>query len=225
MSLLGTLYKEPFHLAREMKLGRPPELAPYLSQLRTWIAAQFEVNVLHVEIDYVKWPEGNVPRLRVVLETDSERSSWHPNTRWEIRADIGRSVLEKLRSLAVETGVEEDHSRTFLIVDSFEDACLALAGNSFDVGPSKRFIQDLPALPIWDVEAFFRHTVVFLHTEQDIRWVIKSRWGEQIRRWCFRGNKQFDEFDYLTEQNFHFKFDSKENVDKNFGGCLDRYWH
>jgi hypothetical protein len=225
MSLLALSYKKQFAIARKAKLGQPRKQAPHLEKLRSWIADRFNVNVLDVGLEHVEpGPATGVPRLRVILETDREFNSWHPESFIKIRPEIKRRILRELLSMAQNHAVAEDLSRTFLIVDSFEDACLDLAGMRFHDGPARPLARKLAPHPVWRVDGFCRDNVVFLYTEQDVRAAKRSRWGTEIKRQCFEGNKKYDEFGYLTEKSFHFKFDSKENLDKNYGGNLFLYW-
>jgi|EndMetStandDraft_5_1072996.scaffolds.fasta_scaffold74632_2 hypothetical protein len=224
MSLLGYRYqREIFNRARQAKRGRR-KARPVLDRLHTWIHDQFKVNVVYVSLEYVEeGPAVGTPRLRVILETDEEVESWKVNP-IKIRLGIRRRVLRQLQEFAKDANVSEDLSRTFLILDSFEDACLSWAHLQFHDGPSRKLERKLADLPIWRIDGFDRETVVFLKSEQDIQNAISDGSAERIKRECFNGIKHYDEFNYLSEESFLFKLDSKENLDKTCRGSLYHYW-
>ena len=224
-----------FSLVRSAKLGQVG-LPPVLAELREWIHAEFGVSVVHVVFDHVEIGASiGRPRLNVILETDAEYESWQTGV-ITIRPDVNRRVLAEFTKLALSNPATYDTDNVFLILDNFSDECLGRACSAFLGGffsrisggflntNVRRIMKKFADARIWRIDGFSRDVVVFLKTTEDIRLKTADGTCAAISERCFEAIKQYDEFGYLTGSSFRLKFDSKENLDKNFNGNLRDYW-
>ncbi len=69
----------------------------------------------------------------------------------------------------------------------------------------------------------FSGLVVFYFTDNDISVSNVNGASEKITNDYYTILKKYDELNYFTRENIAIKFDSKENVDNNFGGSLFYY--
>jgi hypothetical protein len=212
-----------FSITRSAKLGNI-ELPSALAQLRSWICNEFGVGVVHIVFDHVDvGPSAGRPRLNVILETDADYDSWKTDV-ITIRPEIERRVLSRFRELASTDPNTYDTEGVFLILDNFADECLGRACSKFLKTDADRIANDFSTVPIWKIDGFSRYLVVFLETDKDVRSKTDDGTCAKISRRCFNAVKPYDEFGYLSGDSFRLKFDSKENLDKQYNGSLFYYW-
>jgi hypothetical protein len=212
-----------FSLVRSAKLGGV-ELSPVLAELRDWIQRELGVRIVYIVFDHIDiGPCTGRPRLNIILETDLDYDSWKTDV-VTIRPDVERRVLSRFAKLAQADAKTFDTDDVLLILDNFSDECLGRACAAFLKSDAGLVIRDFAVIPIWKIDGFSRYLVVFLTKEQDIRLKTDDGTCDRISKRCFDAVKQYDEFDYLSAGTFRLKFDSKENLDKNFNGSLFYYW-
>jgi hypothetical protein len=76
---------------------------------------------------------------------------------------------------------------------------------------------------IWQVISMFSSMVVFYYSDSDIALNEQKGMNEKIISDYYSVLKKYDELNYFTRENIQVKFDSKENVDKNYEGSLFYY--
>jgi hypothetical protein len=69
----------------------------------------------------------------------------------------------------------------------------------------------------------FTASVVFYHSDVDIMTNENNGLSNSITNDYYSILKKYDELNYYTRENISLKFDSKENLDKNFEGSLFYY--
>jgi len=218
---------ELYAIVRSAKLGQV-NLSPVLDQLRTWIIREYGLGFVHVLFDHVEGgPPPHNPRLTVILETDADYDSWHLD-HLTVRPKIVRRVLDKFEKLAQAEPETYDTDGIFLVVENFSDAALNRACSNFLFNDAIRVVSEFEmgqeTSPIWRIDGFSRTIVVFFYTDKDIRRNTENGACAKIAKRCLEGIKPYDEFGYLTKASFRLKFDSKENLDRNYKGSLFYYW-
>ncbi|MGD9632982.1 MAG: hypothetical protein AB7G28_16785 [Pirellulales bacterium] len=180
--------------------------------------------MVYIEFDHVDiGPAAGLPRLNVILETDADYELWMTDA-VTIRPDVERRLKAQFKGLASQDP-DNDYTYDFLlVVDNFSDECLGFACRNFLRTDAAKIVRNFSAVPIWKIDGFSRHLVVFLKTDRDIQINETNGTCAAITKRCFDAVKQHDEFDYLTNASFRMTFDSKQNLDKNFNGSLFYYW-
>ncbi len=78
---------------------------------------------------------------------------------------------------------------------------------------------------IWDISADASYgAVVFYYLYKDVAENQNKDVNKTIQDEYYLILKKYDELDYFTRDNMRLKFDSKENVDKNFQGNVNNYF-
>lgn len=212
-----------FSVARSAKLGKT-RLPPVLAQLQAWIQTELHVGVVHIVLDRIDiGPCVGRPRLTVILETDADYKSWKTDA-VTIRPEVERRVVSQFTKLAEADSDTVDTGDVLLTLDNFSDECLGRACSAFLKSKAHRIVREFASARIWKIDGFSRLLVVFFETDKEIQVNTDNGTCAKISERCFDGVKRHDEFDYLSESSFRLKFDSKENVDKNFNGNLFYYW-
>lgn len=212
---------ELFALARFAKEGRA-QLHPGLAELRDWILQEFLVSVVHIVFDHIEiGAAAGRPRLNIILETDAEYESWQKDL-FSIREEVHDKIMWRFSKIAARyPDLESDDCH--LIADNFSDECLVQACAAFLRQDAKQVMRDFHP-DIWEIDGFSRLLVVFLHTDKEVAAAESDGLGGRIRDACFHAVLQYDEFGYLTPESFHFRLDSKQNLDENYKGNLFNYW-
>jgi hypothetical protein len=76
---------------------------------------------------------------------------------------------------------------------------------------------------VWNVITMFSGSVVFYYSDADIAVNENNGISQAITDIYYSILKKYDEFNYFTRENISLKFDSKENLDKNYQGNLFYY--
>jgi hypothetical protein len=92
------------------------------------------------------------------------------------------------------------------------------------IGRARRYIMK-KYQTVWDVIGGASYwTVVFYYTEKDVIENQNNGVSEMIAGNYYSLLKEHDELHFFTRDNMGLKFDSKENVDKNYKGNLFHYF-
>lgn len=212
-----------FSLAKSAKLGQQT-LPPVLEQLRTWIHQEFATQVIHIIFDQIEiGPAKGRPRLYIILETDADYNFWKKDL-CTVRPDLAGRVQRQFKKLADSSSEPLSTDNLFLALDNFSAECLSRACSAFLKNEAEQIVQDFADVPIWKIDGFSRHLVVFLRTNKEIELHQKGGVCTAITQRCFQAVKKHDEFGYLSDATFRLNFDSKENLDNNYSGSLFYYW-
>ena len=98
------------------------------------------------------------------------------------------------------------------------------AASRFRERDKQRVIEEFAQYRIWKIEGFSKETVVFYLTEKDVQDSQTNEGSQRIKQRCYQLVKQYDEFDYFQPNTFPIRFDSKENLDKNYKGSMFYYF-
>jgi len=212
-----------YSIARSAKLGKY-KLPPVLINLRDWIHDNYDVNVIYIHWDAVDiGPSKGRPRITIILETDADYQSWTING-FHIKPHIETRVLSKFIEYVEQDKNFGNTEGVFLLLDNFSDECLGKASSTFRASDADKLLVKFSTVPIWKIQGFSRLTVIFFITEKNIIKYRENGICSEISKYCYDGVKVHDEFGYLTDESFRIKFDSKENLDKNYQGSLFYYW-
>ena len=98
------------------------------------------------------------------------------------------------------------------------------AASRFRERDSARLVREFAQYHLWKIDGFSKNTVVFYLTDNDVRVNQGSGVSRTITQRCYELVKQYDEFGYLDLETFPIKFDSKENLNKNYHGNMYYYF-
>ena len=121
-------------------------------------------------------------------------------------------------------GSEYDATDVHLICDDFSDESMSRAAASFRDKHGRYIAAEFSDCNVWEVDGFSKDTVVFYLTERDVRDNQKNGNSDRTKRRCYDLATPYDEYDYFESESFPVRFDSKQNVDKNYAGRLFYYF-
>ena len=217
--------KKLYARARQAKLGKS-DLSGPLEDLRLWANSQYSINVIYVVYDLIEiGPHKGRPRLNLIIETSQDYKQLHKDI-FTLEPNVMSSVLNMFSLIVAASKCPSQYNTTnvHLISDDFSEEAMGRAAEQFLHNDAQGVKNRFPEANIRDISGLSTQIVVFYQKEQQIIQSQKNGRSATIHQSCYEGVKRYDEFDYVCHENFSLKFDSKENVDKNYNGSMFYYW-
>ncbi len=215
-----------YELTRAAKLGRGRLPRP-LEELRHWVSEKYGVNVLTLVYDRIEiGPHEGRPRLNLLVDTGDDYAALHGGDPFSVSRDIKEAVLRRFSEITSASALDSEYDTkgVHLICDDFSDEAMGQAASRFRERDKQRVIEEFAQYRIWKIEGFSKETVVFYLTEKDVQDSQTNEGSQRIKQRCYQLVKQYDEFDYFQPNTFPIRFDSKENLDKNYKGSMFYYF-
>jgi len=216
---------ELYKRARQAKLGNSCLSGP-LEEIRLWVNSRYSINVIDVVYDTIDLgPHEGRPRLNLIIETTQDYGKLNKDI-INLKPNINRSILNTFSRIVAGSASpsQYDTDNIHLITDDFSREAMGRAAERFIRNETQAVVNKFPNANIWEISGHSTLIVVFYYKEGEISQNQKNGQNEAIRKVCYEGVKWYDEFDYFCPENFSLKFDSKENVDKNYEGSMFYYW-
>jgi hypothetical protein len=211
------IYKE----TKEIVRGKRRQ-SPLVMELAEWFRIKYSVKVLNIQFSKLTGPQENRFRLYVIIENTNDYQKMYvspsqPNEEYQAQ------IALEFRKLALKHKFTDESSleNLFVIYNDFSDE----AKTEANWGAAKEVTAQIKSkYPIvWDVISMFSGSVVFYNTDTDIGVNENNGLSKAIRDTYYSILKRYDEFNYFTRENISLRFDSKENLDKNYQGNLFYY--
>jgi hypothetical protein len=212
---------DAYRKTKRIKQGRATLSAPF-AELAAWISAQWQVTVLNILHELPELLEGR-PRLRVVLEHPRERRVFEDESGYDESKQ--QAVAARFAEIV---GRDRRHSRysvagLLVVFTAFSPLALEEADGRL----SKRRIRALQkraANPqLWTIHRWFGRVTFMFHTDEQAQAAARSGLRERYADLYFALLRKHDEFGYLNRAEFSVELDSKENLDRNYGGSWFNY--
>ena len=201
---------------KKIVLGKSKR-SPMLIEFSDWFMRVFSVKVLNVEFGKIKHSKTNRYRLYVIIEnTEGYRKMYLEY--FKPKEEYQRQIADEFYriSLKYQLATEEQLENLFVIYNDFSEEAKSEA-NWKAAKEVREFVKK--KYPVaWDVLAMFSSSVVFYFLDSDIAANESKGISEAIANDYYSILKKYDDLNYFTRENIHLKFDSKENLDKNYIG-------
>lgn len=148
-----------------------------------------------------------------------------PDLFWTKNEEAENLIALKFKSLALnhDFPIDKRIKNIFVVFYDFSKEARSEANKKAVIGLDEKIKSKYPI--VWKVYGVFDSFFVFYYLDKDVEENEKSGVSKTIRTMYYNAVKQFDEMNYFTSDNLTIKFDSKENLDKNFNGSLYNYIH
>ncbi len=206
------LYQE----TKDLAMGRAKP-GPLLAEFADWFLQAHSGEILNIEFGQVKAPVISRYRLRVILANADDPSGRYQQHEAQVAAEFRRVALKHRFAEAAQ--LEN------LLVWYINFAEEARTEANWKATPQLKDWARLryPAA-VWEVQAAFSTSVVFYYRDADIALNEGRGISSAIMEMYYALLQRHDELHYFTSRTMHIKFDSKENVDKNYAGNLSYYF-
>lgn len=206
---------------KDLVLGKR-ERSRLLVELSDWFRARYSVKVLNVQFDELKDSTGDRYRLRVIIADTRDYQkmyldSHQPNDEYQKQISIEFRKLALKHRYADKSKLED----LFVTFVDFSDEAKVGANWRAEGEVRTQIKNQYPV--VWDVVSMFSSSVVFYYSDTDIPANEKNGISKAIADTYYSILKKHDELGYLTRENINLKFDSKENLDRNYEGNLFYY--
>jgi hypothetical protein len=211
------VYKE----TKEIVLGKRRQ-SPLVMELAEWFRIKYSVKVLNIQFSKLKGPQENRYRLYVIVENTKDYQKMYvspsqPNEEYQAQIAFEFRKLALKHRFADESSLEN----LFVIYNDFSDEARTAANWGAAPEVAVQIKRKYPV--VWDVISMFSSSVVFYYADADIGVNENNGISKAIRDTYYSILKRYDEFNYFTVENISLRFDSKENLDKNYQGNLFYY--
>jgi hypothetical protein len=211
------VYKE----TKKIMLGKAKR-SPLLLELADWIMQTYSVRVLNMGFSKLISSKSGRYRLYVIVENTEDYEKMYVS-RFEPKGEYQKQIATEFQRLAIKYhfATEEQLRDLFVTYNDFSEEARTEA-NWRAINRFRRLVK-FKYSTVWDVISMFSSTVVFYYSDSDIVTNDQRGLSERITNNYYSVLKKYDELNYFTRENIRIKFDSKENVDKNYEGNLFYY--
>lgn len=211
------IYKE----TKEIISGKRKK-SPLLIELSEWFSLRYSVKVLNIQFSKLTGPNEDRFRLYVIIENSEDYQKMYVSPSQPNEVCQGQIALE-FRRLALKHGFTDEANlkNLFVIYNDFSEEARTEANWKAAKEVETQIKKQYPV--VWAVESMFSSSVVFYYSDADIAVNENNGLSQAITDTYYSILKKYDEFHYFTRENISLKFDSKENLDKNYQGSLFYY--
>jgi hypothetical protein len=209
-----------YHQTKSIKQGKS-----YLDQdfvvLAESIRQDFGIIPLNIIYDRI---DGKRPRLQVIFEYNKDYLQFRglgtnpfDIERQKIVADHFKNiVVSKYSHLFSWMPDKYDYKNIWIVFSCFENIAKIEANESIPEKEIKNLQSQINDPALWTISRCFSSVTFLFYTDIQAKEYSNSElMKDKMRTMYFNVLKPYDEFGYITENNFPFHFDSKENFDKN----------
>lgn len=211
------VYKE----TKEIVLGKRKQ-SPLLIELSEWFSSMYSVKVLNIQFSKLKGPKESRFRLYVIIENTEDHQKMYLSPA-QPKEEYQRQIALEFRKLASKHRFTDELNleNLFVIYNDFSAEAKTEANWKAVKEVVTQIKSNYPV--VWDVISMFSSSVVFYYSDADVAVCENNGISKAITDTYYSILKKYDELDYYTRENISLKFDSRENLDKNYQGSLFYY--
>ncbi|MFD2561108.1 hypothetical protein [Aquimarina rubra] len=200
-----------------------------MQKLIQWIASTHQIKPLTIVYETPIEYRGSAPRLTVIFEHPEDQKVFLNNDGFTENQIKKQSILKKFISLVNELNLQKkyDTQSLFIVYDNFSDAFKSICLNkTIHKGKGENIIRDtFPEINLLQFITYNYCLILFLETENDLTSAANNGITNRIKKILYDLIKKQDLFNYISYKDFPVHFDSKENLDKKFGGSMRAYFN
>lgn len=216
---------DPQYIETKKVLRGEIQIDPQKQELMDWVSNRFGIQVLNIEYD--KLEQGKRDRINVIVKTrkDSEKMHHYGSDYSGYNIEYQQEIREVFEKIYSDSNLFDFKAPmpAWVCYMVFDEAAMSELNSKLSLEKLNEIINDYSDLGIWQIIQFFGATVVFIHTQKQLKEMDLIR-SESLRKRIFSEIKPGDEFDLLSEEKFTINFDTKENLDKKYDGNVLNYF-
>jgi len=208
-----------YRATKRLKLGAA-RLAPPFDEMGAWVSATWHVTVLNVIYD----PKSDhlAPRLQVILEHESDARTFSDGVNFEESKQ--QAIAAHFRELVRSQPSRYETQGMFVVLSAFAPIAKQEADSRISDEDVKALQARIGDPHLWCISRCFGRVTFMFYTDEQIVERQADGSKDSYARSYFAMLKGYDEFGYLTIDNFSIAFDSKENFDRNYQGSWFYYY-
>jgi hypothetical protein len=214
-----------YEVTRSLKVGTSKLPRPML-ELKSRIADCLNLEIVNIYYDTIDiGPAKGRPRLNLIVDSEDDFERLHAGP-FAIKSEAGEAILREFSAIVEQMSLKNEYEtrNVLLTVDCFSGEAMRRAVSSAIECDEKTLLNTFSSPGLWKIDSISPTMVVFFINERAKNLAASDGTAAKIRTACYESAKRFDEFNYISVENFGVHFDSKENLDKNFAGSLFYYF-
>ena len=206
-----------YKATKRIKQGKAHLAAPF-DELAAWISEKWGVTVLNViyeRANDLHVPSLPVPRMQVILEHYDEAQKFDDGYNFDKTKQqaIASQFLEIINR---RPDHRYDADGLFVVFFPFAPLARQEADSQLSEQEIEALKQRIGNPDLWKISRPFGHVTFLFYTDAQAEEYATMGQKEEYARKYFEILKPYDEFDYLSEDDFAVNFDSKQNFDENY---------
>lgn len=214
---------------KKIKQGKTVLSYPF-NELSTWIDITYGVTTLNIFYDLIK-TSNNRPRLNIIFEHKTDESKFISidcNYKKEIQTAIADKFRELIRTsdkhkkgifkglLGKKEESQFDTKDIWITFSSFESVARIEANERIPQQKIEELKIRINNKDVWKIVRCFSYTTFFFYSDSQVAENLHNGMKERLNKEYYELLKEYDEFNYFTEESLSISLDSKENFDKNY---------
>ena len=199
----------------ELQLQEP------FSNIACWIENKYAVKVLNVIYDKIN-PDQR-PRLQVCIESRKDCEIFSESDGINFDECKQTEILNQFLKLIEKEKSTIDTDKLFVVFSAFAPIAIEEANGKVKEEEIAQLLTKLVNAELWKIRPSFGGVTFFFFTKKQAEKSKKSDLLKVYSNEYLKLIKQYDEFNYIRNEQFIASFDSKENFDRNFNGSWFAY--
>ncbi|WP_378175765.1 hypothetical protein [Aquimarina sp. SS2-1] len=199
-----------------------------MQKLIQWITSTYQIAPLTAVYETPIEYRGNAPRLTIIFEHPEDQNVLLNKNGFTENQIKKLSILKKFISLVNELNLQNkyDTQSLFIVYDNFSDSfkSICLQKIIYKEKGEKIIRNKFPELNLLSFITYHYCLIIFLETENDLKDAANNGTTNRIKKSLYDLIKKHDLFNYISFNDFPVHFDSKENLDKKYGGSMRAYF-
>jgi hypothetical protein len=210
--------------AQTCKLKRSGStLEPAFNQLADFMKIKYQAEMLN----YILEDAEHTPKLNIILNTTKQYNKMHDRKNsYSYNQKYREAIRLHFKEIVKESGLK--------VSFSIDDLFICYTDFEFEAGERavKQMLHDhhdklaarFHSHNLWDIIGRFSSINVFYLTNADVKHNKANGNCEELKAELNRAIKDYDEFDYFSDDSLQVYFDSKQNLDHQYEGNLYYYF-
>ncbi len=217
--LENNLYEETKNIAH----GKVKK-SPILEELSNWFMSAYSAKILNFQFTKSEIPSVKGYRLYVIMNaTEDYQKMFH--SPFKFKEEYMAQISKEFKRLALKYNFASEAQLADIFI-RYNDFSVEARTDTNNIAVKEAKANIMGKYPmIWDISADASYgAVVFYYLDKDVAENQNKDVNKTIQEEYYLLLKKYDELDFFTRDNMRLKFDSKENVDKNFQGNVINYF-
>lgn len=211
-----TPFDTEYKATKKIKQGKTHLTGP-LAEVAIWIASSWAVNVLNVIYD--GRDTVRPPRLQIILEHERDAAKFRKGGYFDYDKEKEDAIKNKFGEIAARNPPTKfDLEELFIVFGTFAP----LARHEADNRIKEKEVENLKARignpDLWKIRRSLGSVTFFFFTDAQVERYRSEGKKCEYAKMYFGLLKPYDEFGYISENDFTVAFDSKQNFEENFKG-------
>ncbi len=227
-----TSFSDPDYIDTKLIKQGHKQLTPLFQELADWINQEFNSHVINVYYDTHIVARKVTPRLRIIFEHNidaakfKDKSGCNDASKQQVIATRFRQILTEhstKRNLLERLFRKSYHSiyhteNITIVFPAFEETAIEEVNSKIPKTEIENLEQELSSKNVWKIYQQFGTATYFFYTKEQVDVYTNDGSTGKLEVLFLNLLKKYDEFNYISKDNFIVRFDSKERFDTEYDG-------